>query len=124
MPIDAGDTMDALAAMMARLQAAGPKIVTQVGLVIQREGMARTHVRTGALRRSWRVESEGDTAQVGPTMVYGRRQELGFLPPLVDSLGRQFPHAVGWPYVKPAYEASGPQALAVAVAGVREAIGG
>ncbi|MGD0211122.1 MAG: hypothetical protein ABSC14_09110 [Desulfomonilia bacterium] len=71
-------------------------------------GMARTHVISGTLLRSWKmdpVQQGPDLYEwwVGPTVVYARRQELGFLPPHKDSLGREFPTAYGWPYVRPAY---------------------
>jgi hypothetical protein len=103
-PVDDTATLAALDAMMGRLKATGPVVVAKAGLVIQRTGMGLTKVRSGTLRRSWRVESEGNTAEVGPTTAYARRQELGFRGP--DRLGRIYRHDPGWPYVKPAFAAS------------------
>ena len=93
MGADVEGTLDGLAALAARFNTAARQIAGKAALIVQREGMARTHVRTGTLRRSWHVEGpEGGgglyTARVGPTTVYARRQELGFMPPLRDSLGR------------------------------------
>lgn len=109
MPVDAGDTIAALGALRARLAVVGEQIAGKSGLLVLATGQRLTHVRSGALRRSWRMvgPTGGDgvySAEVGPTMIYARRQELGFLPPLTDSLGRSFPHDPGWPYVKPAHE--------------------
>lgn len=119
----------ALDALLARVDAAAPAIAMKAGLAIQAEGMALTHVQTGTLRRSWRTEYTGGgdgvySARVGPTTVYARRQELGFLPPLTDTLGRQFPHAVGWPYVRPAIETSLPRVAAVVRDGFAAVVGG
>ena len=123
-PVDADATLAALDDLMGRVRDAGPQIAAKSALVIEQAGMSKTHVRSGTLRRSWRVETQGNVAEVGPTTVYARRQELGFLPPLKDSLGRSFPTAVGWPYVRPAFEASTPKVNELAVGMLAEAIGG
>jgi len=106
MPAD--ETIAALDALIARLSVAGAASVTTAGLAIQRVGMSKTRVKSGTLRRSWRTEKLPTgggvfAARVGPTTVYARRQELGFLPPLKDSLGRTFPNDRGHPYVRPAF---------------------
>lgn len=124
MSTNADDTLAAFDAMLARVRAAGPQVVAKQALALQAAGMALTRVRRGTLRRSWRVELRGNEAQVGPTVVYARRIELGFLPPLSDSLGRQFPRAVPHPYVKPAFEATAPKLGGVAVSVLARAIGG
>ncbi len=108
MPAD--KAIAALDSLIARLSVAGAAAVTTGGLAIQRVGMSKTRVKSGTLRRSWRTEkTDAGTGvyavRVGPTTVYARRIELGFLPPLKDSLGRSFPNARPKPYVRPAFEA-------------------
>jgi hypothetical protein len=113
MPVDSEATLAALNAMVARLEAAAPSVVASGALMIQAVGMQNTHVQTGSLRRSWRTLSEGLSASIGPTMIYARRQELGFRGP--DSLGRVYTNDPGWPYVRPAFESaqSGPLGQAI-----------
>jgi len=128
-PADADATIAALRAMKVRIDVACKESVMKVGLAVQRAGMAHTKVVSGTLRRSWRTEpiDGGDGvygARVGPTTVYARRQELGFMPPLRDSLGRSFPTAYGWPYVRPARDEVVPQAQAIVTAAIARAIGG
>jgi hypothetical protein len=128
-PVDDSNFQAAMDALAARVSAAGPGLVVKAAGVIDRAGMARTKVVTGSLRRSWRItgpETDGMTAsaQVGPTMVYARRQELGFLPPLKDSLGRSFPNDPGWPYVRPAFDESEPMVLSLFRSGIADAIRG
>jgi hypothetical protein len=128
MPAEAGDTIAALRAMRVRIGVACEESAMKVGLAFQRAGMAHTKVVLGTLRRSWRTEpvKGGDGvygARVGPTTVYARRQELGFMPPLRDSLGRSFPTAYGWPYVRPAYAEAKPLARPIVVRALTEAIG-
>lgn len=70
------------------------------------EAAAKEHapVDTGMLRRSIRVEGPRPlgpltwAAEVGPTVVYGRRIELGFHD--ADSLGRHYDQE-GQPYLEP-----------------------
>lgn len=121
MPTEAGDTLAALDALIERVRAAGPEVVGKGALAIQAAGMARTHVRSGTLRRSWHVEVDGNVAQVGPTTVYARRQELGFHG--ADALGRVYDET-GWPYVRPAFDETAPRLNDFAVAKLTEAIGG
>lgn len=122
MPADAEATRAALEALAARIRAAGHDVVAQGALALVGAGMAHTKVVEGTLRRSWRAEIQGTTAEVGPTTVYARRQELGFHGP--DSLGRVFTHDPGWPYVRPAYEATTPKIRSLALTRLAEAIGG
>ena len=120
MPADDSELQAALSAMVARIHVASKVIATKGALVVQQVGMKHTKVVSGTLRRSWKTEPL-DTgggvygARVGPSVVYARRQELGFMPPLRDSLGRSFPHAYGWPYVKPALDDARPLVGTLAV---------
>lgn len=104
------ETVAALDAMIARMAAVGPIAVRQGALLMQAAGMARTPVKKGALRRSWRTETVTGlgtyTARVGPTMVYARRIELGFKG--TDSAGRTYDQAPA-PYVRPAYAEAAPK---------------
>jgi Bacteriophage HK97-gp10, putative tail-component len=125
-PVDADDTIAALTAMMGRVRVASRTIVAKSALELQRVGMAHTHVRSGTLRRSWRIEPFGEGgmygARVGPTTVYARRQELGFKGP--DKLGRVFKNDPGWPYVKPTFVQVAPQILRYAIDGLSAALRG
>ena len=125
MSVDADNTIAGLRALKARLGVAGKTAVTKSALAVQHAGMSKTRVRSGTLRRSWRTEAveagEGVFgARVGPTVVYARRQELGFVG--ADSLGRVYdePQHIGSPgaygskqrrnpYVKPALVETLPQ---------------
>jgi hypothetical protein len=107
-PVSSGDFNAALDALVARVNAATKVASAKSAAALMAAGMARTHVISGTLLRSWKmdpVQQGPDLYEwwVGPTVVYARRQELGFLPPHKDSLGREFPTAYGWPYVRPAY---------------------
>jgi hypothetical protein len=111
-PVESSEFMDAFTALMARVAAAAPKAGNLSAQLIKSAGMKRTHVISGTLRRSWKVTTDdgaGGTyaAFIGPTMIYARRQELGFKGP--DSLGRIFHHDPGWPYVRPALVESIPK---------------
>lgn len=125
-PVDDANTLAALDALIGRVKAAGPVVVSKGALAIQQAGMKRTKVRSGTLRRSWRVEVEANegvsSALVGPTTVYARRQELGFKGP--DKLGRVYHHDPGWPYVKPAFEITLPLIEKFAVSTYTAAIAG
>lgn len=111
MPVDDAAFKAALDAMAARVQASTPRLVGESLAMVQRAGQARTRVQSGTLRRSWRIEGPVEldgvaSGKVGPTMIYARRIELGFVGP--DSLGRVFNQAAR-PYVKPAVLESIPQ---------------
>lgn len=102
MPVKDAEFQAALDAMISRVSVASRVISVKGGAIIQRAGMAHTRVRSGTLRRSWRTEQLGGTGgvfttRVGPTMVYARRQELGFVG--ADSLGRVYnePQHIGSP---------------------------
>ena len=129
MPTDDGDWQDALDALMARVRTTTKKAGAKGALMIMSRGMAHTKVVSGTLRRSWKMETKDDGPDVyswwvGPTTVYARRQELGFLPPLKDSLGREFPNDPGWPYVRPAYVESVPKVRAFILDAYRTALTG
>lgn len=121
LPVDASEAIAALDAIMTRIEGAGPEIVSKGALAVQQAGMGLTHVVSGTLRRSWHVTVAGNTAEVGPTTVYARRQELGFAG--ADSLGRVY-DTPGWPYVKPAFEATLPRIQQYAEQAYADAIGG
>jgi hypothetical protein len=121
-PVDDSDTIAALSALVARVEAAGPTIAGTIALRVKQVGMGLTHVRSGTLRRSWQVTLAGSSAEVGPTTVYARRQELGFSG--ADSLGRIYRHDPGWPYVRPAFDIAAPQALPFAERSIAQAIEG
>jgi hypothetical protein len=128
-PVDASGTLAGIAALRVRLNLAAEQIAGKGGLVVLATGQKLTHVVSGSLRRSWKMDGPvgGDgvySARIGPTMIYARRQELGFLPPLQDSLGRSFPTDVGWPYVAPAHLASIQPIRDMAVRAVGEAVSG
>ena len=125
-PVDDEATQAALTALIAKINRAAEIIAGSSAHIVQQLGMERTHVITGTLRRSWRVVGPegGDgvyRAAVGPTMIYARRQELGFVGP--DSLGRVFKNDPGWPYVRPAREAAQVPVQQLAVTTLRAAIG-
>ena len=129
MPVEDADFQAGLDALVGRLNAAGAQVAVKAGAVVQREGMTKTKVVTGTLRRSWRTEraESGNgvfAVRVAPTMIYGRRQELGFLPPLKDSLGRSFPHDRGRPYVRPTLDESVPKVRLLAVRSYAAAVSG
>ena len=105
MPVDDAGTLAALDALIVRIRAAEAAAVKGAALIVQSAGMEKTPVLSGTLRRSWKMESKGLAAFVGPTMVYARRIELGFKGP--DSLGRVYNQAPN-PYVKPALDESLP----------------
>src|ERR1700677_3498013 len=109
MTVDASGTIAGIAALRARLNVAAERIAGRGALLVMAAGQKLTHVVTGTLRRSWRIVGPGGgdgvySAEVGPTTVYARRQELGFYGP--DSIGRIFPNDPGWPYVAPAHLAA------------------
>ena len=106
---------DELELIIRRVQAANRRIVTDSAHLVEANAGRRLHsgygVVTGTMRRSARVE--GPTvetanrvwASVGPTVIYARRFELGFVGP--DSLGRVFRDPPR-PYWRPAYQESEP----------------
>jgi hypothetical protein len=97
----------ALTGIGVAVEAAAAQAVTEAAHYIERGAKQRAPVRTGTLRRSITVFGPNRLAAgvyeafVGPTAVYGRRVELGFVGS--DSLGRRFNQA-GHPYLGPAVE--------------------
>jgi Bacteriophage HK97-gp10, putative tail-component len=92
----------ALTAMAARVETATRAAVIEAAHVAQRASMEEAPVVTGTLRRSIITEGPisvagGASAQVGPSVIYGRRVELGFFGS--DSLGRSYSQA-GNPYME------------------------
>lgn len=100
---------------IAKVEAQTLAFVTQGALVIEAEtkskmdGRPGPNVVTGTLRRSEVVTSVEPIgpgtyeARIGPTAIYGRRIELGFVG--TDSLGRVY-NQPAYPYVKPGLRAS------------------
>lgn len=124
MSVEADPTIAALRAIMVRVNAACEAAVAKSALAVQQAGMGKTKVRSGTLRRSWRMEllpSEGGVyaARVGPTTVYARRIELGFQGP--DSLGRVYNQQPS-PYVKPARDETLPAIMGFVEAELRKAL--
>jgi len=75
-------------------------------------GMSRPHARSGKLRTSIGVHEVSQVgpgrwmSKTGPTMVYGRRVELGFTGS--DSRGRNYDQPA-YPYMKPGFEKARPE---------------
>lgn len=101
----------ALEAMDARVEVATRTAVANSALMIQRQaqtnasGRPGPNVRSGTLRRSFRVDGPhrigtGWEARIGPTVIYSRRVELGF--DGTDSIGRIY-HQPPYPYFGPAW---------------------
>lgn len=97
----------ALDDIVARANVATRAAVAEAAHLIEAEAKKRAPVETGTLRRSIRVEGPKAeslavySARIGPTVIYGRRIELGFRGS--DSLGRVYNQA-GQPYLRPAFE--------------------
>jgi HK97 gp10 family phage protein len=91
--------------MMAALTAALPKALTAAVLPIMNEAKRLAPYKTGNLKRSITVKSEGLFVAVGTDVVYARRMELGFRG--ADSLGRVYNQAPR-PYLRPAFDALAP----------------
>jgi HK97 gp10 family phage protein len=105
MPVDDRDFRLALDAMVARVEAATVRMSALAAGIVQAAAQRNAPVVTGTLRRSITMDPEGDAVyRVGPTVIYGRRIELGFMNKR-DSLGRLF-HQQPHPYLRPAVESS------------------
>ncbi len=107
-----GEFVAALEAMDARVDLACRNTVRDGAQVIQRQarmnasGRPGPRVRTGTLRRSItiRYPHRGGgvwEAQIGPTVIYARRVELGF--DGSDAIGRTY-HQPPYPYFRPAFQ--------------------
>jgi len=90
-------------------------------------GRPGPNVVTGTLRRSIRTAPiepwgiRGWQTNVSPTVVYGRRVELGFRG--ADSLGRHY-NQPGYPYMGPAIRSTKSAIRAIYIAHMRSAVGG
>lgn len=131
MPWQADDTKNALRMLVVRMDRATKAIVTSGTYVIQKAAQEAVAKVTGTLAAS--IYSDGghwtDTstysAQVGPTVVYGRQHELGG--PIVAHgpyslhnplTGQYFGHAVyqdPHPYMQPAVDANRDQIQQLAI---------
>lgn len=116
--------------LVARVKAAGEIAVARGAAAIEAaakvnaSGRPGPNVVTGTLRRS--IHTKGPTstgtgymAQVGPSVIYGRRIELGFHG--TDSLGRNY-NQQSYPYLRPALETVGPRLEAIMAQAWAEAI--
>lgn len=105
----------ALDDLVARVDAASAAGIVKVAHLIEAQAKANAsgrpgpNVITGTLRRSIVLDPEspvrsgdGWTISVGPSVLYGRRVELGFRG--TDSIGRTFTGAGKYPYFTPAVE--------------------
>ena len=108
----------AIDAMAARVQLAGRKLAMEAALLVESQAKrVRSYTtRSGSNRRSIHAEPmTGDVdayrAQVGPSMVYSRRLELGVKGP--DALGRVY-NQQPRPYLKPGRQQALPGILALA----------
>ena len=127
MAVDDAGFQAALAAMLDRVQAAAVPAVARVGNLIVARGMGAAPVRTGTLHRSIHMDGPvggGGTAsaKVGPSVVYARRIELGFMN-MTDSLGRLY-HQPPHPYFAPAVYGAADEAAELMSRVIAEAIGG
>jgi HK97 gp10 family phage protein len=95
---------DALEAVVVAVDETTKAAVASAAHLVQAAAMQRAPVATGTLRRSLHVEgpkSEGAgaySAQIGPSVIYARRVELGFSGP--DALGRVYDQKAK-PYLAP-----------------------
>ena len=131
MPVDDRATKLALDAMVVRVSAASAVISKRGALLVRSLAQGKLHegygVVSGTMRRS--VHTEGPTARgagvfgtrVGPSKIYSRRFELGFVGP--DSLGRVFPDHPR-PFMRPAVTEARPRIEALAASQWRKAIRG
>lgn len=102
------EVLDGLTRIGARVAAATPAATLEAAHLVQKAAMAEAPVLTGTLRRSIHTEGPlasvgGAMAQVGPSVIYARRIELGFHG--ADSLGRHFDQS-GDPYLQRGYEST------------------
>lgn len=110
----------ALDDLVARVDAASAAGIVKVAHLIEEQAKANAsgrpgpNVVSGTLRRSIVLDPEspvrsgtGWTISVGPSVLYGRRVELGFKG--TDSLGRTFTGTGKYPYFRPAVESVVPQ---------------
>lgn len=112
----------ALAALVARVEVGAERAAQDAAHVVEAAAKKNAPVVTGTLRRSI-ISSPGGSGeiayQVGPTVIYGRRIELGFQGP--DSLGRVYNQQPD-PYLAPAVHESIPGISRVIKRRISEAI--
>ncbi|MGH7206839.1 MAG: HK97-gp10 family putative phage morphogenesis protein, partial [Nitrospiraceae bacterium] len=70
-------TKAAFAKARAEMEAAAPAASKAAGEVLARTMISRAPRATGATASSIRVDTDGETAHVGPTMAYARFPEFG-----------------------------------------------
>jgi len=116
---------DAIDKMIVDAGVTARRIVTDGGHLIEAAAKARAPVQRGTLRRSIRVAEVTPIgagawlSRTGPTVIYGRRIELGFKG--ADSLGRVY-HQAGRPYLAPGFDEVKGKLGALAEARWREAL--
>lgn len=102
----------AVTKLQSNMAAATRAAVAEAGHTIQAAAQGQAPVVTGTLRRSIRTRPLtsfgmlGWETDVGPTVVYGRRVELGFHGN--DALGRAYSQD-GQPYLAPAFADVAPE---------------
>lgn len=115
------------ATVQARAAVAEAAAEVEKAAKLRASGRPGPNVITGTLRRSinhdpvtpWGVR--GWETRIGPTVIYGRRVELGFRG--ADSLGRVY-NQPGYPYFGPAFRASGSRIRAIYVMHMAAALAG
>lgn len=122
-----GEFASAMAALVARVEAASKEIATKGAMLVEAAAKKRAPVRSGTLRRSVITKDLGSggvgiySTEVGPTVIYARRVALGFHGP--DSLGRVY-HQAGNDYWGPAVSETATGFHDLAAATWAAAIGG
>lgn len=106
--------IDAIKGVQERASVATKALVNDAAHAIEAQakmnasGRPGPEVQTGTLRRSIhvvgpeKISATGWQAQVGPSVLYGRRVELGFSG--TDSRGHSYDGSAKYPYLVPAYE--------------------
>ncbi|MHB8671101.1 MAG: HK97 gp10 family phage protein [Acidimicrobiales bacterium] len=111
--------------MVVRASAASREATLTAAHLIESRAKALAPVRQGTLRRSISVKgprpvgATGWEAEVGPTVIYGRRRELGFHG--ADRLGRHY-NDPGRPYLGPAFRETAAELSAIYAAAWAKAV--
>lgn len=114
MPVDDAAFKAALDAMVVRVEVAAVRLEADAAGLIEASAKRQDSytTRSGSNRRSIHTQPGALGAyEVGPTMVYSRRLELGF--DGADSLGRVY-HQKPRPYMKPGRSQALPGIIALA----------
>jgi hypothetical protein len=112
----------ALEQMVAQADAGAREIATKGALIIEKNAKKRAPVKRGTLRRSIRlvdVTSLGFgsyLSRTAPSVIYGRRRELGFHGWTQGQHPQHVLHDPGKPYMAPAIQDSGDELRALASA--------